>query len=144
MAKRSKSTRPVGSSRGDAARTRRQGAVVKKYLEALQRHRPKRGRKRTPESIKKRLQEIERRQQDATSLQKLQLVQERMDLEAELESLQAKSDLADLEEDFVKVAKEYGEQKGIGYAAWRELGVSPEVLRRAGVPRTRRVRSSST
>ena len=36
---------------------------------------------------------------------------------------------------FVKVAKGYAERKGISYAAWRELGVSPDVLRKAGIGR---------
>jgi hypothetical protein len=33
------------------------------------------------------------------------------------------------------VAAEYGQRKGISYAAWRELGVSPAVLKRAGITR---------
>ncbi len=37
------------------AEGREQGGVVRRYLEALESHRPKRGRKRTPESIAKRL-----------------------------------------------------------------------------------------
>jgi uncharacterized protein YicC (UPF0701 family) len=144
MAKSSKAKKGRGGGQNTAARTRSQSAVVRRYLEALQRHRPKRGRKRTPESIKKRLQDIERRLQEANPLQQLQLVQERMDLQNELDSLQAKSDLSGLEDDFVKVAKEYGEQKGITYGAWRQLGVNPDVLRRAGVPRTRRTAARSS
>ena len=30
---------------------------------------------------------------------------------------------------------EYGERKGITYAAWREAGVDPGVLRKAGIKR---------
>ena len=41
------------------AEGRRQGAAVRNYLEALEQHRPKRGRKRTSESIRKRLGVIE-------------------------------------------------------------------------------------
>ncbi len=37
----------------------------------------------------------------------------------------------------MKVAKSYGERKGITYATWRGAGVSPAVLRAAGIPRTR-------
>ena len=29
----------------------------------------------------------------------------------------------------------YGDRKGISYAAWRELGVSPAILKRAGISR---------
>jgi hypothetical protein len=41
------------------AEGRSQGRAVRRYLEALDAHKPKRGRKRTPDSIKKRLDRIE-------------------------------------------------------------------------------------
>src|SRR5690606_39660524 len=40
------------------ARGRAEGRIVKEYLEALRASKPKRGRKRTPDSIKKRLAAI--------------------------------------------------------------------------------------
>jgi hypothetical protein len=58
-----------------------------------------------------------------------------MDLERELDRLDAADDITGLERDFVKVARGYAQRKGISYAAWRELGVSPDVLRRAGITR---------
>ncbi len=45
-------------------------------------------------------------------------------------------DLSALEADFVAAAKGYGERKGIGYAAWREVGVPDSVLRSAGISRS--------
>jgi hypothetical protein len=33
------------------------------------------------------------------------------------------------------VAKSYSAKKGISYGAWREFGVSPEVLKKAGISR---------
>ena len=57
-----------------------------------------------------------------------------MDLERELDRIDAADDLTGLN-DYVKVAKGYAERKGISYAAWRELGVSPDVLRKAGIGR---------
>jgi hypothetical protein len=72
---------------------------------------------------------------DAAPLQRLQLVQERMDLQRELDRFDAADDLTTLERDFVKVAKGYAKRKGISYAAWRELGVAPDVLRKAGIGR---------
>jgi hypothetical protein len=42
-----------------------------------------------------------------------------------------------LEEGFIEAAKSYGERKGITYAAWRAAGVDANVLRKAGIPRTR-------
>ena len=44
-------------------------------------------------------------------------------------------DISGLEKSFVAAAKGYSERKGISYTAWRELGVPPEVLKRAGISR---------
>jgi hypothetical protein len=117
---------------------RQQGITVRKYLEALEAHKPKRGRKRTPDSIEKQLKAIEAKLADADALSRLSLVQQRMDLVGELGSLQAGVDLSGLEADFVSVAKEYSKRKGISYAAWREVGVEPAVLKKAGVSRSAR------
>ncbi len=114
---------------------REQGRAVRRYLEALEAHRPKRGRKRTPESIQKRLADIEARLETADPLTRLQLVQERMNLQNELAAKSEAVDLSALEEEFVKAAKDYGERKGITYSAWREAGVDASVLRRAGIRR---------
>jgi hypothetical protein len=117
------------------AQGRAEGRAVKDYLEALDRNRPRRGRKRTPESIKKRLAAIDAQIADASPLLRLQLVQEQMDLRDELETLNAKVDLSSLESAFVKTAAKYSERKGISYAAWRQLGVSAETLKKAGITR---------
>lgn len=117
------------------AEGRRQGKAVRDYLEALEQHKPKRGRKRTPESIRKQLAKIDETIDDADPVKKLQLIQDRMDLENELERLENKPDLSGLEDDFVDAAKPYSERKGISYAAWRELGVEAAVLKRAGITR---------
>jgi hypothetical protein len=117
------------------AQGRAEGRAVKSYLEALDKNRPRRGRKRTGESIKKRLSAIDAQLPDASPLLRLQLVQERMDLEKELSQLDAKVDLSSLEAAFVKTAGQYAERKGITYAAWRQLGVSAETLKKAGITR---------
>lgn len=114
---------------------RDEGRAVRRYLEALEAHKPKRGRKRTPESIQKQLKSIENKLDASDSLTRVLLIQQRMDLERELAAKQAVVDLTALEEDFVRAAKRYGERKGISYAAWREAGVDAAVLRRAGVGR---------
>ncbi len=132
--KRNKS--PMTQEHKDAlAQGREQGRSVRRYLDALEAHRPKRGRKRTPESIQKRLDDIETRLEGADPLTRLQLRQERRDLQSELETKSNGVDLVQLEEDFVQSAKAYGERKGITYATWREQGVDPGVLRRAGIRR---------
>src|SRR5690606_34993392 len=101
----------------------------------LERHRPKRGRKRTPDSIKKRLDAIETEIATANPVKRLQLVQERLDLTAELDAGTESVDLSALEADFVAAAKGYSERKGISYAAWRELGVPASALKAAGISR---------
>ena len=114
---------------------RAEGRSVKAYLDALEQQKPRRGRKRTPDSIAKRLTAIEKQLADASSLQRLQLVQERRDLETELAGMDTTVDLTALEAGFVKVAKDYSARKGIEYASWRELGVGADVLKKAGVTR---------
>jgi hypothetical protein len=118
------------------AEGREQGRGVRLYLEALEKNRPKRGRKRTPDSIAKRLDTIEQRLVDADPLTRLHLIQERINLENELESMKAKTDLAELEEGFLSAAKSYGQRKGISHGAWRSLGVPADVLRKAGISRS--------
>jgi hypothetical protein len=115
---------------------RDQGRSVRRYLEALEQHKPKRGRKRTPDSIKKRLDTIAGHMSDADPLLRVHLIQERMDLEAELENKQEMVDLSALEDGFVTVAADYGHRRGISYQAWRQAGVAAEVLKRAGISRS--------
>ncbi|MBV8982025.1 MAG: hypothetical protein JO086_14070 [Acidimicrobiia bacterium] len=117
------------------AEGREQGRAVRRYLEALEAHKPRRGRKRTPESMQKRLATIEEKLPDADPLTRLQLVQERMDLQRQLDAADSTVDLQELEDEFVKAAADYSRRKGITYAAWRELGIDPAVLRRASIRR---------
>src|SRR5262245_31346186 len=117
------------------AEGRSDARAVKAYLDLLSANRPSRGKKWTVESVKKRLAIIEETIKTAPSLKALQMAQERMDLEQELECLTTPRETADIEKQFLAVAKRYGQRKGIGYAAWREVGVSPSVLREAGITR---------
>jgi hypothetical protein len=118
------------------AQGRAQGRAVRRYLEALEAHRPRRGRKRTVESMRRRLQKLEEELIDADPLHKLQLVQERLDLHNEIEAAENKVDLDELEREFIAAARTYSERKGISYAAWRELGVPASTLRKAGIGRS--------
>ncbi len=117
------------------AEGRTQGRAVRVYLEALAANKPKRGRKRTPDSISKRLEKIAVELADADPLKALQLTQEQLDLEAELGAGEATVDLVALEKDFIAAAGPYAQRKGISYAAFRSVGVSPTVLRSAGISR---------
>ena len=136
MATRTKKT-PMSETHKEAlAEGRNHARIVGRYLEALEANKPKRGRKRTPDSVKKRLESVADELKEATGLTRLNLLQERRDLEIELATMQAgMPDISGLEKDFVKVAKEYSAKKRISYGAWREFGVSPEALKKAGITR---------
>jgi hypothetical protein len=114
------------------AEGREQGRAVRRYLEALESTRPRRGRPRSPEKVEQRLAAIEIEIAAADPLHRLHLVQERADLEAALGAMEATLDIAALEAAFVAAAKPYSDRKGISYTTWREVGVPADVLARAG------------
>ena len=115
---------------------REEGRAVRRYLEALDTNRPKRGRKRTAESISKRVEVIDNELADADPLPRVLLIQERIDLGEELAPLQDATDVTELEDGFVAVARSFSERRGISYAARREAGVSARVLKQAGITRS--------
>jgi hypothetical protein len=114
---------------------RAEGRAVRNYLEALEKHRPRRGRRRTPDTISRRLAAVENQLESADALARLHLLKEKADLEAELARASSTDDVAVLEKSFVSVARRYGQRKGITYSVWRAAGVSSSVLQRAGVIR---------
>ena len=134
-----KPARSMSDSHKEALATgREQGRAVRRYLEALEANKPRRGRKRTAEGIQKRLVVIEERLASADALSRLHLAQERMDLEAELAaSGEGGVDMDALEAEFVQAAGPYSARKGISYDAWRTAGVEPRVLKAAGLSRGR-------
>ena len=117
------------------AKGRMEGRVVRDYLEGLRATKPKRGRKRTPETIRKRLDAIDVELASASPLDELLLVQERRDLEAELAAKSDAIDMDALEAEFVTVAKSYSDSKSISYASWRDVGVPASTLKQAGISR---------
>jgi hypothetical protein len=141
MAKKAAATRVRQRTMSDEHKTalaegRQQGRVVRRYLEALESHRPKRGRKRTQQSIAKRLAAIDEQLANADALTRLHLAQERMDLKLELSAASGDgAELEDLEAAFIDVGAQYGERKGLTYEAWRAAGVEPRVLKAAGIAR---------
>lgn len=119
------------------AQGRRQSAAIKRYLEALGSRRP--GRPVTPEKLRSRISDLEQRiTAEDDPLKRVDLVQQRMDAEDALARAEDSADLEELEAAFVEHAARYSERKGISYSAWRESGVPAPVLKRAGIPRTRR------
>lgn len=119
------------------AQGRLEGRAVRNYLEGLRATAPQRGRRRTVESVDRRLAAIEVELVEADPMRQLKLVQERRDLQTERESMQQPVDIDALEAGFVDVAKSYSERQGISYQSWREVGVPAAVLARAGISRSR-------
>lgn len=118
-------------------RGRREGRVVKTYLQALRSRRP--GRPVTSESVTARIAGLEERiKAESDELRRLELVQARIDAEEQLEALAEAVDIGQIEGEFIEVAKDYSDRKGISYPAWREAGVPAPILKKAGIARTRR------
>jgi uncharacterized protein YicC (UPF0701 family) len=117
------------------AQGRAESRAVRDYLDALRANKPKRGRKRTPDSIKKRIAAIDEQIKSADALNELLLTQERHDLTTELETMSKAVDVATVEESFVQVAASYSTRQGISYTSWREVGVPAATLKRAGISR---------
>lgn len=117
------------------AEGREQGRAVRRYLEALEAHKPRRGRKRNPDNIARRLTRIDEELPGADPLTRVHLRQERIDLERELAAGSQKVDLEGLENEFAAAAGPYSLRKGISYDAWRAVGVEPRVLKAAGIGR---------
>ncbi len=131
---------PMGAAHKAAlAEGRANARAVRRYLELLEANKPKRGRKRTPDSIRKQLAAIEDQLPDAGVLARLQLIQQRTDLTDELAGLEAggtsAEDLASAEADFVSSAAAYASAKGISRASFRTMGVPASVLKAAGIDR---------
>ncbi len=135
MAKRGPKSPMTDEHKAALARGRSEGRAVRDYLESLRANKPRRGRRRTKESIAKRLTAIDAELASADALNELKLLQERRDLQSELESKSAVTDHAALEDAFVKVARSYSERQGITYTTWREIGVDAAVLSKAGISR---------
>lgn len=136
MAAKKKNRRMSDEHKAALAEGRSQSRAVRLYLEALESNKPKRGRKRTPDSIQKRLEQIAAEVTTADPLRRLNLTQEQLDLETELADSETPIDLTAFEQGFVEAAAGYAARKGISYQAFRAIGVTPAVLRTAGISRS--------
>ena len=136
MAAKTKTRTMSDDHKSALATGRSEGRAVRAYLEALDTSRPKRGRKRTAASISARLERITEELETADPLKRLTLTQEQLDLTAELESMEDSTDITALETDFIRVAREYAQRKGITYHAFRAIGVPAATLKKAGISRS--------
>lgn len=117
---------------------RTETAIVRRYLSALNEEKPRRGRRKTAESVQRRMDYIRANLADANPLTKVHLHQELIDCKKDLEQLKDKNKVASLERDFIQIVKNYSLRKSIGYTAWRASGVSASVLKKAGITRAKR------
>jgi hypothetical protein len=119
------------------AEGRTMSAIVNRYLAAASAPK-RRGRPLSQASLTKRLADARERFRTATGVNKVVAAQEVRDLQIKLAQLRTPDavDLKSLEDAFVKVAKKFGDRRGIRYGAWREAGVSAQVLKRAKITRT--------
>ena len=118
---------------------REQSRAVRRYLEALEEARVLRD--RSPATIRREIEAVTVASGEADALLRAQLLQLRRNLEEEFRQCTAIPGPRTVEADFLAAARAYGERKGISYAAWREVGVSAEVLERAGIREERHPRS---
>jgi hypothetical protein len=120
------------------AEGRTMSATVDRYLAAVNTPQ-RRGRKVSKATLEQRLASARVRSETVSGVDKVLAAQEVRDLQAKIAQLTSTSgvDLKTLEAAFVKIAKTFGDNRGIGYGAWRDAGVPAEVLKRAGVARTR-------
>ena len=136
---RKPATRRLSASHKRAlAEGRTMSATVDRYLTAV--NTPKRrGRKVSRSTLQQRLADARLKARSATGVDKVLAAQEVRDVQTRLAALESTggADLKSLESAFVKIAKRFGENRGIGYGAWRDAGVPANVLKRAGVARTR-------
>jgi hypothetical protein len=137
-AKRPAQRKLSASHKQALAEGRTMSATVDRYLSAV--NTPKRrGRKVSKSALVERLAEARARAKSATGVDKVLAAQDVRDLQTRIANMSAASgtDIKSLEGAFVKIAKRFGENRGIGYGAWRDAGVPATVLKKAGVARTR-------
>ena len=113
---------------------RAESRVIREYLQLIDAQRPRRGRRRSLETITRRLREIEIEIPHSHPVQRIHLIQERINLNAELATNSlSRTQQTQLEKNFIKVAKSFSERHNISPEAWIEFGVSERVLHLAGM-----------
>lgn len=114
------------------ARGRKQGKVVRAYLEAIS-DRP-RGRRISKSDLETRLADTlaELEKDDIDPVTRLKLIQERINLQNRLARYEH-GDLEELEKGFIEAAKPWAQSHGVTYVAFKQAGVPDPVLKAAGL-----------
>ncbi len=119
------------------AKGRKESRAIKAYLSTIESRRP--GRPVTKQNLESRLARVNSNLESTDDpLKRIDLLQSRLDLESAISASTDSVDIEQLEADFVSHAAGYSERKGITYTAWRQFGVPAGVLKKAGIPETRR------
>jgi hypothetical protein len=111
-------------------------ATVDRYLAAVNTPQ-RRGRKVSKATLEQRLADARVQSKTAVGVDRVLAAQAVRDLQGKLAQVDSGVDIKSLEASFVKIAKKFSENRGIGYGAWRDAGVPAQVLKRAGITRTR-------
>lgn len=129
-----KKTPMTDEHKASLASGRDQARTVAAYLEALETHKPRRGRKVTVESLQKQLDKIEADLLTAKPLERLNLLQQKKDIQTRMAGLEnpAENNIEELQANFVKVAREYAARRKIHRSTFVDVGVPATVLKEAG------------
>ena len=111
---------------------------VRAYLDALEKSRPKRGRKLDKDAVQRRIALIDENLKTAGGFERLNLLVDKQALLGKLDGADSGKDLSELRDKFIVHAKAYGARRGITYATWRSVGVPPSDLKAAGISRGQR------
>lgn len=119
-------------------RGRQISAAVDAYLKAVDQPK-RRGRPVSLDELKQRRDKANDELAASDGLARLKLLQTIRDLEDRIATLEqgSSADLEALEARFVEVAAEFATSQGIDYSTFRRYGVPADVLKRAGIRRTR-------
>ncbi len=114
------------------ARGRQQARVVRDYLQALHTD-GQRGRPISRQSLEAKIERLQAQiDEEPNAVRRVELIQQRLDAERRLARHEESVDRQALERDFITVAKEYSQRRGITYAAWREAGGRPRCCAKPG------------
>ncbi|MER3522178.1 MAG: hypothetical protein C4317_08440 [Acidimicrobiia bacterium] len=115
---------------------REETEAVKAYLDSLG---TRQGRRVDPKALERKLAKAKQELSAArNSLRRVELTEKVLQLEkAVQEARKSGGDGEDFEKKFIQYAASFAKRKGISYKAFRQMGVPPSVLAKAGIKRTR-------
>lgn len=116
----------------EASTTMPLARIVKRYLEALSRGETTTEGAHNGVMLRERITGIHQELATATPLRRVELMEEEALLREEL-VVERKTNFAEMEAAFVEFGAKYARRMSISYEAFRKVGVSKEILERAGI-----------